>query len=116
AGQVKTRLPPTWTTLSTTACTSVLTEAVLFNLKGSVTPEEQVAVFVIVPPTKGTTTIVAVRDPPLARLPRFGKVTAVPSNVKPAGTTDTILTPGGKTSQMATPVAVAGPRFVTVRV
>ena len=50
-GQVKVRLLPCRVTASTTVCTMVLTEALLFALNGSVTAELTLTVLVTVPPT-----------------------------------------------------------------
>src|SRR5438876_943317 len=81
AGQAITRLLPETDTFMAGYSTTVLTEAVLLPLSGSVTPEPAVAVFVNVAAAFGWTTMLALATAPAPKLPRFVNVTTLPASV-----------------------------------
>ena len=71
------------------------------------------AVLLSWPLLEGVTTIVILADEPLTRLPRPQLIVEVPLHEPCVGVADTKVTPAGKVSLTFTPVAPAGPLFVT---
>jgi hypothetical protein len=74
------------------------------------------AVLLMVPATVGVTTIVTVALAPLARVPRVQVMVLVPLQLPWLADEETNVTPEGRVSVTATPVAVLGPLLVTVMV
>src|SRR5437867_735035 len=101
--------------------TVVVAEAVLLAAPGSDTFDDTRAVLVIVPAAFGVTTMLTVALAAFAREPRVQptcdsawKMTI--AQVPWLGVADTKVAPTGTSSETRTPVAVAGPPFVTVTV
>ena len=88
----------------------------LFPGLGSVGLPVTPAVLLKAPAELGLTTIVIVVLAPLARFPKGQVTVAVPLQVPWLGEADTKVTPPGRRSVTVTPVALAGPLFVTARV
>src|SRR6266446_2222916 len=106
---------------SDTGRTVVLVEAVLLRALGSDTFDETRAVLVSVPPAVGVTTMLRVAVAALAREPRSQPTcnssrTVTIAQLPLLGLADTKVAPTGTSSETRTPVAAAGPTFVTVTV
>ena len=96
--------------------TVVSSEAVLLAGLGSGSLPEMVAKLVMLPGDEGAVTrMVRVAEAHLARLPMFQVTVLVVLEAAPAdGVADWKVTPGGRVSVTLTPVALRGPRLVTV--
>jgi hypothetical protein len=91
------------------------TEPLLLLESGSETPLPTVAVLVMVPDAVAVTTIVTVALAPFPMMPSAQFTVLVPVHGLPwLGVADTKLTPAGSVSLTDTPVALFGPRLVTV--
>jgi hypothetical protein len=99
---------------SACAVTVVDADALLLPGTGSVTPLVTLAVLFNVPPVVGVTTMVTVALAPFPRTPMEQITVLVPLQLPWLGVADTYVTPAGNGSLTLTPVALFGPKLVTV--